>query len=337
MTNITGLNEHQIEKYVRANHSKYKSDVLGELVVFDTDHILDEGFFCKTDTDGVAVTGVVMPGDLVVVDEVWRFWGSGCKLRPDHLEFFRMHRHYVDPAGVSSDLVVITQDVTDLDRKLKNVIETTYRMEKLKSLGAPKRYVVFVFQQAKVHRKAFQTFRRKFDPAVFALYSSYDGKGGDEKSVDARQNIFSGGFMRYVIPFAFTLVIGGGYGLWRFFHPEAKTFLAATSGLKDSKSPASSVDSKPLPKPSEVEVARFAGVLDFGGGHRQFLVEIKRGMDLSPVIVQNGDWKEGEDGLSIKFRGAWMPLSGYTARVSRVLNSNFASHDVGGLDILPKF
>ena len=209
VTNISGLDEDAIKDYIE--DQRIRRDEIGEIVHFAYEDILKEGFFCRTDekTHEHSVGTHVNAGDLVIVDEVWRFWGSGQKLPPLHLEFFRMHRHYTDRAGVSCDLVVITQDVSDLDRKLKAVIETTFQMVKLKALGRPKNYRVEVYTRANVRRKPQTIIVKKYDPAIFALYSSYDGKGGKEQVIDGRQNILKGLFFKLVIP---AIVVFGVFG-----------------------------------------------------------------------------------------------------------------------------
>lgn len=135
----------------------------------------------------------VKPGDLVCIDEAWRFWGADSEIQPNHFIFFRKHRHYVHPdTKVSCDLTLMTQDISDLHRKVKYVVEMTIRTTKLKSLGFNKTYRVEIWEGYKTNAKLkVKTEVKKYDPAVFPLYSSYEGGNGKELIQDSRQNILN--------------------------------------------------------------------------------------------------------------------------------------------------
>ncbi|WP_409454812.1 zonular occludens toxin domain-containing protein, partial [Escherichia coli] len=85
--------------------------------------------------------------------ELWSIWPSDSKLSEAHKRFISMHRHMTHAvSGVSCDLVIINQGVDGVPRYLKERIESTYRMTKLKSLGLSKSYRVDVFSGAKVFK-----------------------------------------------------------------------------------------------------------------------------------------------------------------------------------------
>ncbi|SDE51182.1 zona occludens toxin, partial [Paraburkholderia lycopersici] len=138
VTNIDGVNEDLIHQYLHEKRG-IESDRLGRVVHVRTEDLLVEGFFPieVESSDGAAVIpGVVLPGDFVVVDEAWKLWASDKKISPAHMAFFRMHRHFVHPdTGVACDVALMIQSIADLHRHLKAVIELSFSMTKLKSVG----------------------------------------------------------------------------------------------------------------------------------------------------------------------------------------------------------
>lgn len=149
-------------------------------------------------------------GDLICIDEAWRFWGADCKIIGEHRIFFREHRHYVDAEkNISCDLVVMVQDISDLNRILKVVIELSFRTSKLKSLGFSKVYRVDMWQGYKQTIKGrVSSETKKYNPEIFPLYSSYVGGKGKEVVVDDRQNIFKQKKTWIIISL---LLLGGAY------------------------------------------------------------------------------------------------------------------------------
>ena len=323
VTNIAGLDVDAIREYLE--DQRVRSEDIREIVNFAYEDILKPGFFCRTDekthehTPGTHVNA----GDLVIVDEVWRFWGSGEKLIPAHLEFFRMHRHYTDVAGVSCDIAIITQDVGDLERKLKAVIESTFQMVKLKNLGRPKNYRIEIYTRANTRRKPQQIMIRKYDPKIFALYSSYDGKGGQEKVIDSRQNMLSGTFFRLILPL---LVLGGIFAAWR----ASKVFEPPVSKTQGTNTPTPLNKSRPgVPGDSGSLVAsdnpypfvaanglRIVGVVSTGEPNPLVTLEAREGTRIKTIVFRATNWKETSDGLEITYKGKALVLAEYEARSS---------------------
>jgi zona occludens toxin len=111
------------------------------------------------------------------------------------------------------------QSIADLHRSIKAVVELSFRMVKLKSVGLSKGYRVEMYETSK-QTKAMQTgtFIRKYRPEIFPLYNSYAGGAGVESTVDARQNVFAR--KSFWIVGAVVLVLGvvSVFFVWRFFH-----------------------------------------------------------------------------------------------------------------------
>lgn len=180
----------------------------------------------------------VKPGDLVILDECWRWMSAGAQIPPSMFAFLREHRHFVDAKGVSCDIVLITQSIGDLDRKVRVVIEKHFVMEKLKRLGLTKQYTVDVYNKWSSTKANFlRRIVRKYNKEFFPFYSSYDGKGGDEREVDKRINVLRRPMVLVVLIAAPLLLVGGMYGTWRiwdkYVHPKKVEPVAAAGPVAE--------------------------------------------------------------------------------------------------------
>ncbi len=234
VTNIDGINIDAIHQYV---HKKFGVDDshLGPIVCVTTDDIVKPGFF--PDENDLQRPSVVRPGDLLCVDECWRFWSADEKISDEHMSFFRMHRHYSDPvSGRTCDVALMIQDLGTLHRKLKNVIELTARTTKLKSLGLSKSYRIQLYEGNKTFRTTLiSTINKTYDPEIFPLYSSYGVKGAKEGVIDDRQNVLKNPTFILGAFFSFAAI---GFGVWytyRLFSPPSKP---PTPGLSAPPVPA---------------------------------------------------------------------------------------------------
>lgn len=215
VTNVAGINEAKIHDYLVSKRTGINPKRLGRIVHVTDERVMQAGFF--PDEKKPEAASVVQGGDLVVIDEAWRFWDG--KLPEEHMQFFRMHRHYVHAdTGVTCDVVLISQDINGLHRSLKAVIELSFRMHKLKSIGQPRAYRVEMYEGYKQNKSTrVSTFVKKYQKDVFPLYKSYDGENAKEVQVDKRQNMLRdpkviGTAVVVVLVWAF-----GGYFTYRFF------------------------------------------------------------------------------------------------------------------------
>jgi len=222
VTNIDGVDVEAIHQYV---HKKFdiEDSKLGPIVCVTTDDITKPGFF--PDENDLDKPSVVRPGDLLCVDECWRFWSADVAISDEHMSFFRMHRHYADPVtGRTCDVALMIQDLGTLHRKLKNVIELTARTTKLKSLGLSKSYRIQLYEGNKTFRTTLiSTINKTYDSEIFPLYSSYGSIGAKEGVIDDRQNILKN--PTFLLGAVFSLV-AIGFGVWytyRLFTPAPKS------------------------------------------------------------------------------------------------------------------
>jgi len=226
VTNIDGVNKELIHDYLHEKRG-IPDDRLGEIVHVRTDDLLQDGFFPVEveGAGGATVTpGFVKPGDLVVVDEAWKLWSTDKKISKEHMNFFRMHRHFVhEETGVACDVMLMIQSIGDLHRSVKAVVELSFRMTKLKTVGLPDRYRVEMYETSKqTAGTKTGTFVKKYKPEIFPLYKSYAGQGGNESMVDKRQNVMARKSLWFMAVGVVLMVCVGAWGLWHFFHPASK-------------------------------------------------------------------------------------------------------------------
>jgi zona occludens toxin len=217
VTNIEGIQPEKIKEYVKKKFN-LTDDKVGEVVVVTDDEVKRSSFFPTDDPEHYSI---VKGGDLVAIDEAWKFWSSGSQLLPSHMEFFRKHRHYVNPeTKVSCDLALMIQDISDLNKSLKNVVEMTFRTVKLKSLGFTSKYRVEFYEGTRLMKKNQVGVRvNNYDKEIFPLYQSYAGGKGVEKTVDNRQNLWNNKTLWFIVAGLLVCALIAFNFLWKFFHP----------------------------------------------------------------------------------------------------------------------
>lgn len=226
ITNVDGIDNDAIRAYCQEKFDIEPSK-LGSVVHCKNDDVHKENFL----PHGADVPTFVQAGDLVCIDEAWRFWGTGSKILKEHAIFFREHRHFVsDFTKVSCDLVLMVQDISDLHRTLKVVVELSFRTTKIKSLGFDKLYRVEMWEGFKQTAKARNSVEnKKYDPEIFPLYSSYVGGNGKELQVDARQNILRSPKVWGILLLMAVTLPTSIYFVLKFFTPKESNYKKTTT------------------------------------------------------------------------------------------------------------
>jgi zona occludens toxin len=272
VSNIAGLNFEAMREMLIAEGADAAK--LGELVAVEHAQVLLPEFWLSDKDAELGVSAFLQPGDLLVLDEVWRFWeGFADRKMPDRvMNFFRMHRHFVQmETGLTCDVALITQDVLDIARRVRAVIEETYQMTKLTAVGASKRYRVDVHTGGKVSRVPLRSLQRGYEPKFFALYSSHSGKAAGsadakEENIDGRGNLLSGVLFKVVLPFCVLAFLGAGWMVYRFLHPSEKVAADAPAvDVATKPAAAAGVAVSSLPVPSVSSDWRAAGYVSRGG------------------------------------------------------------------------
>lgn len=267
VSNIAGLNFDAYCEILEAEGIQLNE--IGQLVPVEHEVVLKPEFW-RTDKDEADnFQSFIQPGDVVVLDEIWRFWdgfsakstaGEKC---PDRvMNFFRMHRHMIHAeTGVACDIALITQDPADLSRRVRGVVEETYRMQKLTGIGLASRYRVDIFNRTRIVRKPLRSLQRSYEQKYFALYKSHSqategGAGPVEQNIDDRSNILKGWYFKVLLPACFLVFAGAVYVVLGYFNKGAgaasdKTAQAETK--KDIASPDASAQkatpAAPVPPP----------------------------------------------------------------------------------------
>jgi len=267
ITNVDGISQDKIYEYLKKKYKNSDPDKYGTIVHIRNDQITEPAFFY--DEHKPEIQTIVQGGDLVAIDEAWRFWGTDCgKLSHEHMQFFRMHRHYVHPdTAVTCDVVLMTQDLSGLHRSLRNVVEFTYKMHKHKSLGFSTRYRVAVYEGYQLNKKTLVTTQqKKYDKAIFPLYQSYAGGKGAELTVDKRQNIFNNPTLWIYVVLMIILGIVSAYFVYRFFHQKVDAKLhspASTTPQAITSSPNATATKPAIPKTTS-DIWRIVGAYQVG-------------------------------------------------------------------------
>lgn len=274
-TNIRGIDPEKIRVYV-AQTQKVELEKVGQVVPFTDEDILRFDFF-----PAAGQPGFVQPGGFVVIDEAHNYYRSDTRSFGDdhpwrkvgipdqHRRFFREHRHLVDDKGVSCDVLLITQDVSDLNRSLKVVVEFTYTCTKQKIFGASSKYRVNCYNGAKISPRTLLSRKmRHFDKRIFDLYQSYKGAGGNEDSVQDGYVFWKS---RSFITMMLVILVAGGIGSYSIYSlffkgGMGKKFGGVDAPQKSQVSASPSVPGAPIaqapkdsPLPSLVGTIRVAG------------------------------------------------------------------------------
>ncbi|MBT9540264.1 zonular occludens toxin domain-containing protein [Thiobacillus sp.] len=273
VTNIHGLNQELIHTHLGKPDDGVE---FGKIRLVKNEQVESADFFPEFLDDKFIVNDmtIVKPGDVVAIDEAWRPWGTSSKAVQQHMAFFREHRHCVNGKGVSCDLALVTQDITDIHKLLKNVIEMTFVFTKLKTLGMSGRYRIQMYEGSKLYKTKLTSWSTStYNKKIFPLYKSYSSEtgGGVEKSLDARQNLFKSTAFFFPVLLAITLITVATFYLYDFFHvvPNAKPSSSPQAqskeltALQSSPSTVSGVPATPSSAP--VSAGSIAGSITVAG------------------------------------------------------------------------
>lgn len=260
VTNIHGLNAELIYAHLGKPDEGCE---FGKIQLVKNEQVESADFFPTFLDEHFIVTEktVVKPGDVVAIDEAWRPWGSTSKAVQAHMAFFREHRHCVNDKGVSCDLALVTQDITDIHKLLKNVIEMTFVFTKLKTLGMSKRYRIQMYEGSKLYKTKLTSWSTAtYNKKIFPLYKSYSSATGSgvEKSLDSRQNLFKSTAFFLPVVIAVTCI---GVAIWYltdFFNPDRvkKPTEKTPVGVSAQAAPSiSSNSTSPLPSVAAASVS----------------------------------------------------------------------------------
>lgn len=259
VTNVDGINEEKIYEYLKSKNARDDESKYGKVLHVDNAQVFDDKFFPYYDDQKNAHTDtIVQPGDLVAIDEAWRFWGKGMKIKKNHQSFVLEHGHFTHPiTNVACDLVLMIQDMGTLHLFLRNVTAFSFKTTKKVALGMSKVYSLNMWEgKALTRANHVGQWTRKYNPEIFPLYSSFKGGAqGVIVNVDKRQNIFRNWKVWFPFVLCFVLIGFAVPTIYKFFRPSSSQAAPAlreppveavsTVGVPTPQSPVASV-SKPL-------------------------------------------------------------------------------------------
>lgn len=243
VTNIEGLHADKIAAYIERN---FKLRIEPRIVVVDDETIRGAYFFPREDSSVQTVCG---PGDLVILDEAYDFFGEDEEITPEVMRFIRKHRHQTDAErGTSCDIVYITQDVMDLHLKVRRVLESLYHIHKVKELGMTSTYVVDQYTGGRLlKRKLTLTNVKRYNPEIFECYKSYQvaegAAPGQEVPVDKRQNLLNNKWVWVKAVAAVLMLLAGPVYLYQI----GKKLMHAEDKAQAADAAAGPVAGGPLP------------------------------------------------------------------------------------------
>lgn len=227
-------------------------------------------------------------GSVIVIDECWRVWASGtmaAQIPEAHKAFLAEHRHRVGQSGYSNEIVLVTQDLGQVARFVRDLVEETFRTTKLTAVGLSNKYKVDVYGGAVTGQRPPQaqlirTLRGSYKPEIFQYYQSHtqsqDGNAGLEEKVDGRANILKSPVFVGGLGVAVLMIVFGSVKAMAFFgefgkehdtipHPESHQPPADGRQLQAVAAPPGVAPARPAVKPPTYsERWRFAGIIQLG-------------------------------------------------------------------------
>lgn len=215
-----------------------------------------------------------LPGSLCLFDELWRFLPAGLQAKnapAGWKTLFAEHGHEVDVSGNMTQIVLVTQDLSQVSAFARQLVERTVIVRKMTVIGSSKRYRVDVYAggvtgtNPPVGRRiseGFGTFEKTIQECyVSRTKSQADGGEVNESVLDGRGTIWRHPFVRYGLPLAVVLGVWGVSRVVGFFGGDVGT--GEASGASKVVAPVkrfAQVGAVPSGNGAAV-VARISGVL----------------------------------------------------------------------------
>lgn len=232
---------------------------------------------------------VVTPGAVHVIDEAWKWLPAGLLSNkiPGHFKsFLAEHRHLVGEDGNSTDVVFVTQDLSQVASFPRQLVEKTFRTSKLIGIGTRNKFRVDIYEgavtgQAPPKSKLLsKSHLQSYKPDIYKFYKSHtmsESAAGVESNTDSRGSVFKSLFFLVAFPLALIL---GGFGIYNLLGFVGVGSKSSDSVLPSASSPVVSnlvslpppVSSSPpvLPLSADLRVSGLVSSSD-GRGHFEFM------------------------------------------------------------------
>jgi zona occludens toxin len=169
-------------------------EITGRLITFDNNEI-------KATPERILEYAIA--GAVLVWDELQLVLPQGLtadKVPDCFKQLFSMHGHMVDAAGNSMQIVFVTQDLGNVAKFARGLVENTFVTTKLSFVGLGKTFRVDVYHGMVTGctpnpKKALRQLGGRYRPDIYKLYKSHtlsesSTLGANETKLDSRANIF---------------------------------------------------------------------------------------------------------------------------------------------------
>jgi len=192
-----------------------------EIIYFDRTSINPEQYFdLKT-----------QPGAIWVIDECQHLWPAGIKMTnvsESMKSFFTEHRHSEDNNGLSTEIVLITQDLSQLAKFVRDLVEETFRAVKLSALSMNKKYRVDAYNGPACGpnpRNPVNQYYGSYKQDVYKYYKTHTHAKTNftqamEKKADDRGVVWKNPIVKYGFPIAILLIGFGIYQSYKYFNKD---------------------------------------------------------------------------------------------------------------------
>lgn len=211
----------------------------------------------------------IYKGAIYVIDEVQKIWKQGQKatqLSSSETSFLTEARHMVGDNGYTTEIVVITQDFSQTNAYLRNLISQTYRAVKLTNLGFDNRFRLDVYTGVVTGQKPPVSSRinsviGKYKKEIYQYYqtntkNSTDFTRGMEEA-GTRKTVWQNPLVYLGIPFSIIILVFAIYNVFSFFSPDKKVVNSNFTSDVVSTSSTSSTGSTGFSNSNDVDLNSF--------------------------------------------------------------------------------
>ncbi|WP_276677989.1 zonular occludens toxin domain-containing protein [Thalassolituus oleivorans] len=124
-------------------------------------------------------------GSVFVLDEGARLFPTGLKVTQvpsSVITFFTEHRHSVGFEGKTSEIFILAQDISQLAKFVRDLVDSTYHHTKLDKIGLEKIFRCDIYDGAIVRGEPIKSLRGSYSKDIYKYYESYTQKVDDQDS-----------------------------------------------------------------------------------------------------------------------------------------------------------
>lgn len=165
-------------------------------------------------------------GAVFVMDEIWQKWPAG--MTPQQMpqiekSFFAEHRHYVGDDGLTNEIIIVCQSLSQIANFIRELVDTTFISSKLDKVGLDKKFRIDIYSgacnlQRRQENGLIRSGYSAYSKDVYKYYRSHTRNetsfmSGIENHVDKRANLLgSTGFLTLA-----AIAIVGVFGAFYWF------------------------------------------------------------------------------------------------------------------------